>query len=99
MATIGKRKIKTFDTIQPGDTVNVIWNASADTVLSYFAYPVVPTPSGEHGSKHGTVEVTRVTCYRLRDNDGEDKLQTQIYVKNVGDQPCGADLWQSWISG
>lgn len=98
MATINTRKIKTFDTIDPGQTVSVIWNATADTVLSYFAYPVVPTPSGPHGSRHGTVEVTRVTCYHLRDNDGADKLQTKIFVKNSGDQACGADLWQSWIS-
>jgi hypothetical protein len=97
MATIGKRKIHTFGTINPGSTVSVTWNAPADTVLSYFAYPVVPTPSGQHGSARGTVEVTRVTCFHLRDNYDSDKLQTKIYVKNVGDSPCGADLWQSWI--
>lgn len=98
MATIEKRKIYTFSTIAPGSTKSFTWNAPADTVLGYFAYPVVPTPSGPHGSESGRVEVTRVTCYHLRDNDDSDKLQTKIYVKNVGDKPCGADLWQSWIS-
>ena len=98
MSTIGTRKVHTHESIAPGHTVHSTWNNPPwNTVLGYFAYPVPVTPSGEHGSHSGTVEVTRVTCHHLKKNDGPDDKHVTIYVKNCGDEMTGAEVWQSWI--
>jgi len=99
MATIHVQKIGSVASLAAGDTYNFQWNNPPwDTVLSYFAYPEPPTPSGPHGSSSGTVEITRVTCRWLKDNYGSDKKHVNVYVTNTGSKATGFELYQSWIS-
>lgn len=99
MSTINKSKIFTIASIAPGATHSTNWkNPPWDTVLGYFAYPVPPTASGPHGTSTGVVEITSISCTHVRDNYNGDRQYVTISVKNLGDHPTAADVWESWIS-
>jgi hypothetical protein len=99
MATIHKAKIGTVASVDPGATTNFQWNNPPQaTVLGYFAYANPPTPSGEHGSKQGSVEIVRVIHTLIKKNDGPNVERVNIHVKNTGSIATGFDLYQSWIT-
>jgi hypothetical protein len=99
LATIHKRQIGNVPSLNPGETFIFKWNNPPwATALSYFAYPDPPAASGPHGSRAGTVEITRITCTHRRDNDDGDKQFVEIHVKNIGDASTGFDLYQSWLT-
>jgi len=99
MATINKQKIGTIASVGAGSTAHYQWNNPPwDTVLGYFAYPVVAPASGPHGTRNGTIQVTKVTCTHLRDNYNGDKKYVTIEIHNSGTDAVGVDIWESWIS-
>ena len=100
MANIHVTQIGNVATLAPGATYVFRWNNPPwATALSYFAYPDPPPASGPHGTRTGSVEITRVTCTHIRDNYNVDKKYVEIHVKNIGGSDTGFDLYQSWITG
>jgi hypothetical protein len=96
--TVNFRKIYTRTGLGPGESETRTWNKPPEnTVLTYFAYAKPPAASGEHGTKRGTVAITRVEHDYLRDNHDGDDWEARITVRNTGDQTTGYDVWQSWI--
>jgi hypothetical protein len=99
MATISMKKIGSVASLAAGSTSDFQWNNPPwNTVLGYFAYPVPPSVSGPHGAASGTVEITKIECFWLRDNYNGDKKRVNIQIKNTGSGPTGFDLYESWVS-
>lgn len=99
MANTHFQKIASRESLDPGKTSKLRWNNPPwGKVFGYFAYPVPPPASGEHGTRTGTVEITKVSCTHFRDNDSEDKQYVYVHVKNSGDEATGYDLYQGWVS-
>jgi len=98
MATIQQRKIATRNGLAPGGLRSVKWNKPPwITALGYFAHPLTPTPSGQHGSSKGAVEIASVSCSWDKDNETGERKFVLITVKNVGDDAVGFDRYQRWI--
>lgn len=99
MATIHSTKIGPRRSLAAGATKTWKWNNPPwATVLSYWAVPVPPTATGEHGTSTGQVEITRVRATHKRDNHNGDKQYVEIQVHNPGSADTQFDLYQSWIS-
>ncbi len=99
MATINKVKIGSVASVAAGATAQFQWNNPPwNAALSYFAYPDPPAASGEHGTRTGSVQITKVVCTYKRDNHNGDTSNVVIHVKNTGSQATGFDLYQSWIT-
>ena len=92
------RKIYSRDGLAPGASELRTWNKPPEnTVVSYWAVARPPSASGPHGSKSGTVTITKVEHTYTRDNDDGDTWRSSITVKNTGDDVTGYDVWQSWV--
>jgi hypothetical protein len=97
MASFHRSKIKTFESIAPGSTVNFTWNNPPGGLVSYVAVPDPPTASGPHGTSSGRVEVTRWTHTYTKDNYNGNSSSVTVYVKNSGSNATGADVYQNWF--
>ena len=99
MATVHKDKISSFAGLAAGATHQFHWNNPPwDTGLAYFAYPDPPAAIGEHGTRTGSVEITRIVCVHKRDNHNGDHQHVLIDVKNTGSEATDVDLYQIWVT-
>ena len=99
MVTIHVAKIGNVASLAAGAIYHFQWNNPPwNTALSYFAYPVPPAATGPHGTRRGTVTITKVECTWLRDNYNGDSKHVDIYILNSGGEETGFDLYESWIA-
>jgi hypothetical protein len=98
MANIQRAKIHTIESLAAGSKYHFKWNNPPAGVIAYYIVPNPPTPSGQHGVTHGTVEMGKVTTHRTKDNFNEHEARYSAFdIVNTGDEATGVDIYQTWL--
>lgn len=98
MATIHRAKIFTIESLAAGAKTRFQWNNPPAGVIAYFVMPNPPTPSGQHGVTHGTVQMGPITTHRTKDNfNAHEPSFVAFEVTNTGHEATGVNIFQTWV--